>query len=289
MTGTYRHVLTSRLPVVVRKEFLGCSEDVLGQVFAVEFYPQSVPTFTFLARSGHVYAYLPPHAFSFAAPRDLAELVDVECPASPPSVYTFDISGGGFGRVGETVVCWQRYLCSIDWAKENILIHCVLLFDGSFAFLRNSRFQIGGESWNPPDWRKLRHDWRLSNRDVCLVVRRGDLFLGVSRKNDFNSFGLPAGKCEESELPIDAARRELKEETGLTLDSATLLDEGQWGDRYIYCFLAEVSGELLDENSLIQRGEGVARWVDPEVLLKGEFGAYNGYIFSSYNLYGRGL
>lgn len=149
------------IPVIARGEFFGCGrEDFHGKVIAVEFYPKDIPTFIFRSNSGHLFSYLPPQAFSSYA-RHQDELVDIECPESVPYVFNLEIEGDGFGRIGERIETWQSYVCSADWVDENILVHCVLLYDGSFAFIRNSRFQIGGSNWNPPNWKKLRKEWKL--------------------------------------------------------------------------------------------------------------------------------
>ncbi len=150
------------MPVKVRKEFLGAEKDTVGWVIAVEFYGGSVPTFTFQSGSGHIFAYLPPNAFSFSSCKPtIDKVVDIECPTTTPSVSVLPISDGGWGRIGETVVRWEQYVCSADWEEENLLLHCVVLDDGSFCFLRNSRFQVGGKDWNPPQWKKLREEWHL--------------------------------------------------------------------------------------------------------------------------------
>lgn len=292
-----RFTLKTKIPVTVRKRFLGANEDVAADVIALEFYPKSIPTFTVQA-DGHVFAYLPPHAFykivdcTIHNEREIVDLVDVECADSDPSVSVLNITGPGWGRVEKMTLRWERYICSIDWADDNVLIHCVMLYDGCFAFLRNSRFQVGGEEWSPPQWGKQRDEWhlpniatRLTKTSVCLIVKSNDNkhVLGVSRKSNSADFGLPAGSVEKGEKPLDAIRRELKEETGLDLKRATFLDERRWRDYYVYCYLAEeVSGELLSDDALRAKGEGVARWLNRSDLFSGTFGDYNQTIFQAY-------
>lgn len=278
-----RYIVNSEMPVRVRKEFLGADADVVGFVVAIEFYTGSVPTFTFQSGSGHIFAYLPPNAFSFSSCKPtIQSAVDIECPTSTPSVSVLPITEGGWGRIDQEIVEWKKYVCSIDWEDENLLLHFVILDDDTFCFIRNSRFQIGGTSWNPPKWKKLRDEWHLPNRDVCLIIQRGDLYLGVSRKDDSNAIGLPAGNIDGNESPIEAAARELREETGMLLSSATLIDERFWRGRHISCFLGRANGEPEDNDTLRRRGEGIVGWVTQQALIEGPFGEYNKAIFDEY-------
>lgn len=278
-----RHILNPYVRVNLMGSFVGVPYNVGGELVAVEFYAGSVPTFTFLADTGHLYAYLPPHAFGHSSRQDLAELVDVECPAESPSVFVLpSVDAGGVGRVGKAVVPWERYVCSVDWAEANVLVHLVMLYDGAPAFMRNSRFQIGGRTWEPPAWKKTRHEWKLSNRAVCLIVKRGDEYLAVARNAEGTTWGLPAGGVDPGETPDEAVARELKEETGLTLGCSVLLDEREWRGNYLFCYVGEVEGEPDDDETLRAREEYVTRWVDRSALCAGEFGEYNAAIFKEY-------
>lgn len=50
-----------------------------------------------------------------------------------------------------------------------------------------------------------------------LIVRRGAV-LAVSRRGSLTQWGLPGGRVEPGESPLDAALREMLEETGLVCD-----------------------------------------------------------------------
>lgn len=121
---------------------------------------------------------------------------------------------------------------------------------------------------------------------VCVVIRNiHGQYLGVSRKNNYTDFGFPGGKLNKNEIPRAAACRELKEETGLYVTRLQLIDvsirhfpshDGKpEADVRIYRFEAWTKGELLSNEDLIARGEGIVKWCSREELVAGTFGKYN--------------
>lgn len=61
---------------------------------------------------------------------------------------------------------------------------------------------------------------------VCLLDDRGRILL--VRKRGTRIFMQPGGKPEPGESPLQAAIREVREETGLELDAADLAPAGEW-------------------------------------------------------------
>ena len=65
----------------------------------------------------------------------------------------------------------------------------------------------------PKDFRSA-----VSVASCCIIVGNEWLVLQyASEKSALNQWGLPAGKLEPQELPLEAAKRELFEETGIIL------------------------------------------------------------------------
>lgn len=104
----------------------------------------------------------------------------------------------------------------------------------------------------------------------CLIVADDGKVLAVSRRDDPTAFGMPGGKVDPGETPEEAARRELFEETGLTAGKMRLVFVHREDDGYTtHTFACEAGGMINTQES------GAVRWVDPEVLFQGPFGAYN--------------
>ncbi len=117
-------------------------------------------------------------------------------------------------------------------------------------------------------------------RAACCLILSGDgRVLAVSRKDDPTAFGMPGGKVDPGEEPIEAAARELQEETGLIATNLKQVFEHQEDDGYTTTtFVCNVAGDIHTDES------GVVKWVKPIELFNGPFGSYNTKMWKALNL-----
>lgn len=129
-------------------------------------------------------------------------------------------------------------------------------------------------------------------KTTTVIVRNEEgKFLGVTRKDNYNLWGFAGGKCEKNESGEDCAKRELLEETGLVAEEMKHIDDRMYVNNYnrpktidaVSCYeVTKYSGELLSEEELKERGEGLVRWVSMEPLIVGAFADYSTAILKQY-------
>jgi 8-oxo-dGTP pyrophosphatase MutT (NUDIX family) len=119
---------------------------------------------------------------------------------------------------------------------------------------------------------------------ACVLMINGDgHILAVSRKDDKNDFGLPGGKVEPGETPIEAAMRELYEETGFKVSNAQhhMIYHAESDGKLAVTY--QLTGELKQISTPTETG--VVSWVTPDVLAAGKtFGEYNRNLFKAIGL-----
>ena len=99
-----------------------------------------------------------------------------------------------------------------------------------------------------------------------LAINDDGLLLAVSRGYPPDKFALPGGRLEPGEKPVEAAARELHEETGLTAAALHQLTDER-GGRVTNFWAPALRGRLRSSD------EGLAVWVEPELILDGPYGS----------------
>lgn len=64
---------------------------------------------------------------------------------------------------------------------------------------------------------------------MCMVYNEnGEILVELRLKGDWPGLTFPGGHIEDGEDPLNAVKREVKEETGLTISDVEFVDEFVW-------------------------------------------------------------
>jgi len=136
----------------------------------------------------------------------------------------------------------------------------------------------GGNVLTDEDQDAEKEDQSTQKAAVCLIMSDDGKVLAVSRRDDPTAWGLPGGKVDPGEEPIQAASRELAEETGLVASRLhPVFSSGDSSGFVTTTFACEATGHIDTDE------EGVIRWVDVSVLLDpstSPFADYNQKLFN---------
>lgn len=110
--------------------------------------------------------------------------------------------------------------------------------------------------------KKLSLTEAAKNQAAIVVIPKGPLVLAVTRGADVYDLAFPGGKLDPGEQPIEAARREVFEETGLVIGHLNFVTKFENKDGYL------VHAFVTDDYDGTVRGsdEGMSLWVEPEDL-----------------------
>lgn len=123
---------------------------------------------------------------------------------------------------------------------------------------------------------------------VCALIQCGGLFLGVTRKDNSNDYGLPGGKVDANETLEQALIREVLEETGyhITVDAdKPYFVNGDTAGYTVYTFICSFASQARQQVS--EDETGVVQFVNQEQLTTlSSFALYNSDLFTWLNKHG---
>ena len=99
---------------------------------------------------------------------------------------------------------------------------------------------------------------------AIVVIPKGPLILSVTRGGDMFDFGLPGGKLDPGENAEAAARREVFEETGLSVGHIQFVQKFKNDDGWtVHAFITDdYDGKVRGSD------EGAALWVEPSDMVQ---------------------
>lgn len=136
------------------------------------------------------------------------------------------------------------------------------------------------QSVNNVDGKFKSNDNKELPQEVSVIVCYNpllDLILAVHRKDDPSDYGLPGGKVEFNEDPINAALRELSEETRYyTNDNDLVFLDTRIDKNYIVYVYTLDFKNLMFHNQNYENRDG---WKTLKDLSSGSFGEFNKLLF----------
>jgi 8-oxo-dGTP pyrophosphatase MutT (NUDIX family) len=116
-----------------------------------------------------------------------------------------------------------------------------------------------------------------TKKAVCVLIRNGNKLLLASRRNNDQKWGLPGGKVDDGEFYRDAARRELKEETGIDLPNSRFdpIFMSYCGEYEVMTYEIKYDGFNIPAlKAQVEQGITI-KWGTVDEALAGPFGYYN--------------
>lgn len=118
--------------------------------------------------------------------------------------------------------------------------------------------------------KNLKNKQRSKSTAVVLLLTKNNKVLAVTRKGRLDDWGLVGGKVDPNETEEAAIKREVFEESGLTINSPQPIYKADCGKHSVIVFVCKsYSGHLIPEP------DTDLGWVEWSDIILGTFGDFN--------------
>ncbi len=156
---------------VDKRVLFGMDEEKSGlescTIFAFTTYKNRAPTFKILLSDGSLFSFVPIHLIFYKKPEgeiyDLNDLAWRNCPDLEVSITSPKFLRGEINLYMVTKDRWLEgeYICSMDWHRDNLIMHFLKVKNGQFAMLPSHKVKFRGGDREFREYRKIKDIWEV--------------------------------------------------------------------------------------------------------------------------------
>jgi len=156
---------------VDRRVLFGMDEGKVGlekcTIFAFTSYKNRAPTFKLLLKDGSLFSFVPIHLIFYKEPEgeryELNDLAWRNCPDLEVTITAPKFLKGDVNIYLVTKDLWLKgeYVCSIDWHRDNLIMHLLKVENGQFAMLPSHKVKFRDGERDFKEYRKIKDIWEV--------------------------------------------------------------------------------------------------------------------------------
>ena len=145
---------------LTKQDFIECT------IFAVSSYKEESVTFGIILKDGSVFFYIPPHKLTINKDKlkyELKDLVYHNCVDDEFVVnyYSFLQKKVSVYLKNEDNWVSGEYQFTIDWYKDNGLLHLIILDSGQFCLMPSHKVKFNGGEKKFVFYKKIHSTWKI--------------------------------------------------------------------------------------------------------------------------------